>query len=442
MTVPSPPPRNIAVFIDMENLFGGYGGEAVGSLPLGSIMDDILGAVAELGVGSLVAVSRAYANWSNPAMAAYRRDILEQGIEPVQIFPFHHMVRNAADIELVVDALEVATDSPHIDVFVIVTGDGGFVPLIRRLHRLGRFVIVATTDAASAGTVSALLKAVADHSHVIKLDAASVPRRSDAPNGVVAAIDPATSSERRAISDRVEYVRAVRALLKRDASLGRRIVEAGGAGMSASLVAASLRESIPQVDWAAFGFPKFGMMLRNAVADTDLDLVREGLSLALVAREHSAGRERVQPITDEDLGSAVVVRAAIGAVHPVVAYPEFEHLVHVLDVVVGLVPSFTVDEVSARVTSQGGAVPATAITRTLALLRATGAAGWDTDQARLSVDPSVHSVEDALTIIRRDFDRRSESARWPVTRRVRGEIVGTSSKARHTARNVEDTPGR
>ncbi len=433
MPVPSPPRRNIAVFIDMENLFGGYGGDDVGSLPLGSIMGDILDAVRALGVGSLVAVSRAYANWSNPSMAAYRREILEQGIEPVQVFSFHHMVRNAADIELVVDALEVATDSPHVEVFVIVTGDGGFVPLIRRLHRLGRFVIVATTDAASAGAVSTLLRAVADHAHVIELG-----------RPTSAAGETADAPVASTISDRAEYVQAVRDALKPSAPLGRRIVEAGPAGVSASLVAASLRESIPSVDWSTFGFPKFGMMLRNAVADSDLELVREGLSLALVAGGHSDDRERVVPITDDDLGSVAVVKAALGAVPPVVAYPDLDHLEQVLDAVVELAPSFTLAEVGAAVDGRMSdprrsahgvpavPVPATAITRTLALLRATGAAAWNSDQSRLILDTTVSSSEAALTMIRRDLDRRSETARWPMSRAVRGEIVGAPSRARHT----------
>ena len=83
------------------------------------------------------------------------------------MFSFDQSTKNAADIELVVDALEVAADMPWIELFVIVSGDGDFVPLIRRLHALGKRSLVATTSQPAAGVVNKLLPAVADRFHVI-----------------------------------------------------------------------------------------------------------------------------------------------------------------------------------------------------------------------------------------------------------------------------------
>lgn len=164
----APPKRNVAIFLDMENLFGGYKGD-VTSVPIGSIVREVEKVVKDRAVGSLTALVRAYANWGRADMAAYRREMLENGVEPVQIFSFNQNVKNAADIELVVDVLEVAAESPWVDVFVIVSGDGGFVPLIRRLHVLGKYAIVVTTSSFDSGGVSKLLRSVADHFHVIKV---------------------------------------------------------------------------------------------------------------------------------------------------------------------------------------------------------------------------------------------------------------------------------
>jgi hypothetical protein len=88
-------------------------------------------------------------------MAGYRSQLLANNIEPVQVFSFGNSAKNAADIELVVDALAVATDMPWIELFVIVSGDGDFVPLIRRLHALGKRSLVATTSQPKAGVVNA-----------------------------------------------------------------------------------------------------------------------------------------------------------------------------------------------------------------------------------------------------------------------------------------------
>lgn len=164
--------RNVAIFVDMENLFGGYGND-VSTVPLATVVRDIEAEVARSGLGGQTALARAYANWSRPDMAGYKSQLLAGNIKPVQVFSFDHSTKNAADIELVVDALEVAADMPWIELFVIVSGDGDFVPLIRRLHALGKRSLVATTSQPAAGVVNKLLPSVADHFHVIDIPRAS-----------------------------------------------------------------------------------------------------------------------------------------------------------------------------------------------------------------------------------------------------------------------------
>ena len=162
--------RNVAIFLDMENLFGGYSND-VTSVPLAKIVRDIKEAAGNSGLGGDTAIARAYANWAHPEMTGYRSQLLANNIEPVQVFSFGNSAKNAADIELVVDALAVATDMPWIELFVIVSGDGDFVPLIRRLHALGKRSLVATTSQPKAGVVNKVLQSVADHFHVIDIPA-------------------------------------------------------------------------------------------------------------------------------------------------------------------------------------------------------------------------------------------------------------------------------
>ena len=51
-------------------------------------------------------------------------------------------IRNAADIHLAVAAMSISHSSPGVSGFVIVSGDGGFLPLIRELKLLGNRVYV------------------------------------------------------------------------------------------------------------------------------------------------------------------------------------------------------------------------------------------------------------------------------------------------------------
>ena len=66
--------RNVAIFLDMENLFGGYA-KNVATVPLAQIVRDIEAEVARSGLGGQTAVARAYANWSRPDMAGYKSQL-------------------------------------------------------------------------------------------------------------------------------------------------------------------------------------------------------------------------------------------------------------------------------------------------------------------------------------------------------------------------------
>lgn len=177
-------------------------------------------------------------------MAAYRREMLENGVEPVQVFSFNQDVKNAADIELVVDALEVAADSPWVEVFVIVSGDGGYIPLIRRLHVLGKYTMVVTTSHFASGRVSKLLRSAADHFHTNQLD-----------DG--AAAESSVTAETSSIPTITEYKQSINAFLKKDATL-----TVNGLVQGARL-GALLRKRWPDVDYKNFGHRTLGSFVEE-----------------------------------------------------------------------------------------------------------------------------------------------------------------------------------
>ena len=58
--------------------------------------------------------------------------------------------KNNADIQLVIDALEVAYKNELIDSFCIVSGDSDYVPLVGKLKSMGKFVLgISRSEAAS-----------------------------------------------------------------------------------------------------------------------------------------------------------------------------------------------------------------------------------------------------------------------------------------------------
>lgn len=146
---------NTAILYDIENLIGGYGkADMLSSLSLKDIHDEILN--KEIGK---IAIQRAYANWSDSRLNILRGDIIELGIEPIQMFGFGRgPQKNASDIQLAIDAIDIAFTRKAIEIFIIVSGDGGFSSLAKKLHEYGCMVI----GCAYKRTTNRIFEAVCD----------------------------------------------------------------------------------------------------------------------------------------------------------------------------------------------------------------------------------------------------------------------------------------
>ncbi|WP_422769912.1 NYN domain-containing protein [Plantactinospora sp. WMMC1484] len=124
----------IALFLDYENL-------ALGARDhLGGLVFDfrpIADALAERG---RVVVRRAYADWS--FFGEDRRMLTRSHVELIEIPQRMGASRkNAADIKMAVDAVELAFERGYISTFVICTGDSDFTPLVHKLRELNKRVI-------------------------------------------------------------------------------------------------------------------------------------------------------------------------------------------------------------------------------------------------------------------------------------------------------------
>jgi len=126
--------ERIALFLDYENLAIGAR-EDLGGMQFD--MKPIADALAERG---RVVVRRAYADWSY--FDEDRRMLTMQHVELIEIPQRMGAVRkNAADIKLAVDAIELCFERDYITTYVICTGDSDFTPLVGKLRELNRRVI-------------------------------------------------------------------------------------------------------------------------------------------------------------------------------------------------------------------------------------------------------------------------------------------------------------
>jgi uncharacterized LabA/DUF88 family protein len=121
----------LAVFIDFENLALGWkeGGPA---FEVRRVLERLLEK------GKVIA-KVAYADWSR--FREHTTSLHENGIELIEIPRRATTGKNSADIRLVVDAMDLSWSKPHIDTFVIVSGDSDFSPLVAKLKENGKHVI-------------------------------------------------------------------------------------------------------------------------------------------------------------------------------------------------------------------------------------------------------------------------------------------------------------
>lgn len=123
----------IAVFVDYDNIEIGVKSTLQREFDVGPVLD----ALKER--GDIVA-KFAYADWGRQDHA--KRQMAENAVQMVQRVISPRGDKNGADINLALDALEMAFTHGHVNAFAIVSGDSDFIPLLNKLKEYGKTVFV------------------------------------------------------------------------------------------------------------------------------------------------------------------------------------------------------------------------------------------------------------------------------------------------------------
>ena len=133
---------NIAVFIDFDNIEIGVRTTLNQQLDVGAVLD----AIKERGE---VVTKIAYADWTRAG--EYSRALTQHAIRLVQRNLTPGGDKNGADINLALDALEMAFTHPHINAYVIVGGDSDFLSLVEKLKQYDKKIFVVGGRAFTSG---------------------------------------------------------------------------------------------------------------------------------------------------------------------------------------------------------------------------------------------------------------------------------------------------
>ncbi len=123
---------NIAIFADFENVAIGVRDANYKKFDVNLVLQRLLDK------GKIV-VKKAYADWERYKSA--RRPLHEAAFELIEIPHVSYSGKNSADIRMVVDALDLCYTKSHVDVFVIISGDSDFSPLVSKLRENDKMVI-------------------------------------------------------------------------------------------------------------------------------------------------------------------------------------------------------------------------------------------------------------------------------------------------------------
>jgi uncharacterized protein (TIGR00288 family) len=124
---------NIAVFVDYDNI-------EIGVKTTLRREFDVAVAIEALKERGDIVAKFAYANWGRQEGAT--RGMAENAVQMVQRLPSPRGDKNGADINLALDALEMAFTHSHVNAFAIISGDSDFIPLVNKLKEYGKIVFV------------------------------------------------------------------------------------------------------------------------------------------------------------------------------------------------------------------------------------------------------------------------------------------------------------
>lgn len=123
-----------ALFVDLENC--------------GAKMETLLSVLEKVKIRGDILLGKVYGYTEQ--YSGLKEVLLSNTFTVVPSLRYGISQKNNADIQLVIDALEVAFTNPLIDSFCIVSGDSDYTPLVGRLKSMGKFVLGISRSAAAS----------------------------------------------------------------------------------------------------------------------------------------------------------------------------------------------------------------------------------------------------------------------------------------------------
>ena len=236
MTAGKDEDKNLALFIDFDNIALGLRGSAK-KFRIRLVLERLL----EKGK---IIIKKAYADWSH--YPEYKSELHAAGIEMIEIPKRSQSGKNSADIRLAVDAMDLCWSKEHLDTFVILSGDSDFSPLVSKLRENNKSVIgIGVRESSSA----LLVENCDEFIFYEDLAAENVPALGALPKGKAQAF--------------ALLVSTVAALIRENKDV-----------LHGSMVKDTLKRKHPSFTESSYGYSSFSALLEDARDQGILEIAR------------------------------------------------------------------------------------------------------------------------------------------------------------------------
>ncbi len=250
MPTPAADGNNMAVFCDFENVALGVREARYPNFDIKNVLERLL-------LKGSIVVRKAYCDWDR--YKEFKAAMHEAAFELIEIPHVRQSGKNSADIRMVVDALDLCYTKPHVDTFVILSGDSDFSPLVTKLRENNKMVIGVGVKNSTSDLLTSACDEFIFYDDLVREQAKKQERRAPRKQKTVAARDatakPKTAEEDRrqeAIDLVMETIEAVQAERGEQESVW------------GSIVKQALKRRKPGFRESYYGFESFTDLLEEA----------------------------------------------------------------------------------------------------------------------------------------------------------------------------------
>ena len=258
--------RNLALFCDFENVALGVREAKYAQFDINKVLERLL-------LKGSIVVKKAYCDWER--YKDFRPAMHYASFELIEVPHVSQSGKNSADIRMVVDALDLCYTKPHVETFVIISGDSDFSPLVSKLRENDKGVIGVGVKNSSSDLLIANCDEFIYYDDLVREQKTRRSGRRKTPvRAEAAASAPADSEERE--RDKSEEDRQHEAFDLVLATIDALVAERGEAEkIWGSMVKQTLKRRKPGFNESYYGFRSFNRLLEEAAARRLLTLERD-----------------------------------------------------------------------------------------------------------------------------------------------------------------------